>query len=188
VDVPPDHWAHDYIEVLFQNGCVAGCQADPPKYCPEAIMTRAESAVFVVRGLHGSGFMPPQPAEKIFEDVLLQEWFANWATQLWEDGYTAGCGVDPLVYCPFQEHTRAEGAVFFLRMQHGKAYVPPDAVGLFTDVLVDAWYARWAEAAYAEGLLPTCAEAPELRFCPEDPLDRAMAAFMMVQAKGLEVK
>jgi hypothetical protein len=26
---------------------------------------------------------------------------------------------------------------------------------------------------------------PELRFCPEDPLTRAVAAYMMVQAKDL---
>jgi hypothetical protein len=183
--VPLDHWAHDYIEALHQAGYIAGCSLDPPRYCPEEILDRAESAVFVVRGVHGAEFLPPQPTEPVFEDVPLQEWFADWTAQLWEDGYTAGCGVNPLVYCPFQEHTRAEGAVFFLRMQHGSDYAPPDAVGLFADVPMDAWYAGWVEAAYAAGLLPACEEAPELRVCPLDPLDRAMGAYMMFQAKGL---
>lgn len=185
VDVPFNHWAHDEIEVLYQAGYVAGCSADPLMYCPEATMTRAESAVFVERGIHGAGFMPADPRELVFNDVPLWEWFAKWATGLWEDGYTAGCGTDPLVYCPLQEHTRTEGAVFFLRMLHGAGYVPPDPVGLFADVDVSFWGAKWIEAAYGAELIPACETSPELRFCPDEPLTRAMGAYMMVQAKGL---
>jgi hypothetical protein len=154
-------------------------------YCPEATMTRAESAVFVERGIHGAGYLPPDPGAVVFDDVPLNEWFAKWATGLWENGYTAGCGTDPLVYCPLQEHTRTEGAVFFLRILHGAEYVPPDPVGLFSDVPVDFWGAKWIEAAYNAGLIPACEASPELRFCPDVPLDRAMAAYMMVQAKGI---
>ncbi|OGO19087.1 MAG: hypothetical protein A2Z14_04990 [Chloroflexi bacterium RBG_16_48_8] len=103
-------------------------------YCPERIMNRAESAVFVVRGVHGADFTPPDPAEKIFDDVALTEWYAKWAKQLWIDGYTAGCGTDPLTYCPLQEHTIAEGSVFYLRMKNGADYAPPDPTGMFADV------------------------------------------------------
>jgi hypothetical protein len=83
-----------------------------------------------------------------------------------------------------REHTRAEGSVFFLRIKNGVGYVPPPATGLFTDVDTSAWYAPWVEAAYVEGLLPACQDSP-LQFCPEDPLNRAWAAYMMVMAKGL---
>ena len=186
VDVPFDHWAHDEIEVLYQEGYVAGCSVDPLMYCPDQIMTRAESAVFVERGVHGAEYLPVQPSEQIFADVPLHEWFAKWATALWEDGYTEGCGTDPLMYCPLQEHTRAEGCVFFLRMMHGVDYVPPDPEGIFMDVPLDWWGTKWVEAAYSAGLIPACETDPELKFCPEDPLDRAMGATMMVQAKGLE--
>ncbi len=150
-------------------------------------MSRAESAVFVERGIHGGEYLPIQPTDQIFADVPLWEWFAKWSTALWNDGYTAGCGTDPLVYCPLQGHTRTEGCVFFLRMLNGTDYVPPDPQGIFTDVSVDWWGTKWIEAAYNAGLVPACEETPELRFCPDDPLDRAMAAYMMVQAKGLEV-
>jgi len=47
VDVPFDYWAYDEIEALYQEGYVAGCSTEPLMYCPEQIMTRAESAVFV---------------------------------------------------------------------------------------------------------------------------------------------
>jgi parallel beta-helix repeat protein len=186
-DVPFDHWAYDYIEALYQDGYVAGCSMDPLLYCPESILTRAESAVFVERGIHGADTLPDQPAQQLFDDVPLEEWFAKWTTALWDDGYTSGCGTDPLIYCPLQDHTRAEGSVFFLRMMHGMDYVPPDPVGLFADVPAEAWYADWVEAAFNAGIVPACETEPELRFCPEDPLDRAMAAYMMVQAKGLSI-
>ncbi len=55
------------------------------------------------------------------------------------------------------------------------------------DASVDYWGTKWIEAAYNAGLIPACEMEPELRFCPDDPLDRAMGAYMMVQAKGLEV-
>ncbi len=187
IDVPIDHWAHDYIEILHQQGYVAGCSADPLMYCPENTMTRGESAVFVERGIHGAGYLPADPTQVVFVDVPLSELYAKWATGLWNDGYTAGCGTDPLVYCPLQEHTRTEGTVFFLRMMNGAGYVPPDPSGTFTDVSVDFWGAKWIEAAYNAGLITACETSPPLKFCPDDPLDRAMAAYMMVHAKRLNV-
>jgi hypothetical protein len=187
VDVPLDHWAYDYIENLYQDGYVAGCNPDPLMYCPDATMTRAESAVFVERGIHGADYLPDQPTEQIFADVPLTEWFAKWATALWNDGYTAGCDTDPLIYCPLHGHTRAEGSVFFLRMMHGVDYVPPEPTGIFADAPITVWYAKWVEAAYAAGIIPACQTEPELLFCPEEALDRAMAAFMMVQSKGLDI-
>jgi hypothetical protein len=47
IDVPFDHPYHASIEALYQNGYVAGCNESPLMYCPERIMNRAESAVFV---------------------------------------------------------------------------------------------------------------------------------------------
>jgi hypothetical protein len=186
-DVPTDHWAHAYIEALYREGYVAGCSTSPLMYCPEKNMTRAESAVFVERGIHGADYLPADPETQVFDDVPIWEWFAKWASGLWDDGYTAGCATDPLAYCPLQEHTRTEGTVFFLRMLNGSGYVPPDPAGIFSDVTLDFWGAKWIEAAYNAGLIPACETVPDLRFCPDDPLDRALAAYMMVQAKGLTV-
>lgn len=186
-DVPFDHWAYDYIEVLYQGGYISGCGTDPLRYCPEDTMTRGEGAVFVLRGLMGEGYLPKQPNTLVFNDVALGDWYAKWAGDLWEGGYTAGCGTNPLIYCPNQGHTRAEGTVFYLRMLHGTEYVPPDPAGVFADVSLSYWGASWIEAAYEAGLIPACETSPELRFCPDDPLTRAMGAYMMVQAKGLEI-
>jgi len=184
-DVPSDHWAFHEIQALFEAGYVSGCSADPRLYCPEASMTRAESAVFVERGLHGGGFEPGLSPVQVFQDVLLDQWYARWAHALWVDGYTAGCGTDPLVYCPEVTHTRAEATVFFLRMLNGPDFTPlQPTAARFADVPLDTWYAPWVHAADDAGLILPCATEPDRRFCPEDPLTRSMAAYMMIQAKG----
>lgn len=188
VDVPNSHWAHEPIEALYQTGYIAGCSTNPLKYCPDATMTRSEGAVFVIRGTQGAGYLPPDPSSQIFTDVVLDSWAAKWASALWQQRFTAGCGTDPLTYCPDQGHTRAEGAVFYLRMLHGPDYQPPQPSGIFSDTPTTMWYARWIEQAYLSGILPPCETQPEMAACPNEPLTRAMAAYMMVMAKGIEVQ
>ncbi|MDF1500229.1 MAG: carboxypeptidase regulatory-like domain-containing protein [Anaerolineales bacterium] len=184
-DVPHDHWAYEQINALFDAGYVAGCSAEPRLYCPDNILNRAESSVFVLRGQYGNIPDPPYPPPETatFTDVASAFWGYGWIESLWADGFTAGCNTDPLMYCPDNQHTRAEGSVFFLRVKNGVDYQPPAPTGLLTDVDPEAWYAGWVEAAYNEEILPPCSEDP-LAFCPEDLLDRAWAAYMMVRAKG----
>ncbi len=186
-DVPPDHWAFDYIQLLYTEGYISGCSDEPLLYCPEATMTRSESAVFVERGVHGAAYIPQDPAEQIFADVTLDQWYSKWSAGLWIDGFTSGCGTDPLLYCPNQEHSIAEGTVFYLRMKYGTDYVPPNPFGIFNDVSTSAWFALWVEDAYSAGILLACQVSPELKACPDDPLTRAMGAYMMVKAKGLVI-
>jgi hypothetical protein len=189
-DVPAGHWAHNVIETLYFAGYVAGCQATPTRlYCPDNVLTRAESSVFVERGFHDGLTGPPYPppSTPTFADVPPSFWGFGWIESLWTDGLTAGCQASPTrLFCPNGQNNRAEGSVFFLRIKNGAAYQPPDPTGIFDDVNVTEWFARWAEDAYNQGLLPACQTSP-LRFCPNNPLDRAWAAYMLVQAKGLTV-
>jgi hypothetical protein len=70
-------------------------------------------------------------------------------------------------------------------MLNGSNYTPtPPPSGLFSDVDLSWWGAPWAEAAYTAGLIPACQTSPDLLFCPNQPLTRAWAAYIMVQAKG----
>ena len=165
-----------------------GCSTNPLMYCPDQTMNRGESAVFVERGIHSATYDPPAPMTQVFADLALDSWAANWVNGLWQDQYTTGCGTNPLIYCPWQGHTRAEGCVFYLRVLNGATFDPPQPGGqTFSDVPLDAWYAKWVQAAYGAGLITACQSTPELRFCPDDPLTRALAAYMMVQAKGLSI-
>ena len=46
-DVPPNSFAADWIEELSREGVTAGCA--PGKYCPTALLSRAQIATFLVR-------------------------------------------------------------------------------------------------------------------------------------------
>jgi hypothetical protein len=187
-DVPHGHPYFADIEWLYRRGFTAGCAMNPLRYCPDATMNRAESAVFVERGVHGASYDPPMPSSQVFGDLPLDSWAARWVNGLWVDQYTAGCATNPLMYCPWQGHTRAEGTVLYLRMMHGPGYMPPEPTQQrFVDVPLGTWYAKWVEAAYDVNLISACQSSPELRFCPDDPLSRGLAAYMMFQAKLVPV-
>jgi hypothetical protein len=183
----PNHPDWPYVQTLYDNGYVAGCSTDPPLYCPYDTMNRAQASVFVERGAHSATYTPATPGSPPFDDVPLGMWFTNWVDGLKTDGYTAGCSLDPPLYCPTRGNTRAEGAVFFERMLHGPTYSPPDpTIQVYGDVPLGSWYAPWVTAAYDDGLLEPCDDgvSPPL-YCPMDPLTRGQAARMMVRAKGL---
>jgi hypothetical protein len=55
VDVPVGNPFAPWIEEFFNRGMTSGCQASPPAFCPDAPTTRAQIAVFLVRGF-GFGF------------------------------------------------------------------------------------------------------------------------------------
>lgn len=59
VDVPQNHWAVAWINQLYTEGVTGGCSTAPLRYCPDAVVTRAQMAVFLVRVIHGSTFTPP---------------------------------------------------------------------------------------------------------------------------------
>jgi hypothetical protein len=44
--VPTTHWAAKWIEALAAEGITGGCGSG--NYCPEAVVTRAQMAVFLV--------------------------------------------------------------------------------------------------------------------------------------------
>ncbi len=112
-DVPPDHWAYTYINILSANGITSGCAINPPDFCPNDPATRAQMAVFLLRGIHGGAYSPPPATGAVFADVPVTHWAAAWIEQLYAEGITGGCGGGN--YCPDQNVTRAEMAVLLVR-------------------------------------------------------------------------
>ncbi|PWB76534.1 MAG: hypothetical protein C3F07_03580, partial [Anaerolineales bacterium] len=58
-DVPTTYWAWNYIERLYNSGVTGGCTTNPLNYCPDSTVTRAQMAVFLLKGIHGSSYSPP---------------------------------------------------------------------------------------------------------------------------------
>jgi len=182
-DVSTGYWAWNFIERLFSAGITGGCNVSPPSYCPEATVTRAQMAVFLLRGIHGSSYSPPMLADNTgFGDVSTTYWAAAWIKQLAADGITGGCGSGN--YCPESPVTRAQMAVFLLRSKHGAGYNPP-AVGVstgFDDVPPTSWAAAWIKQLVAEGITAGCGSG---NYCPDAPVTRAQMAVFLVRTFGL---
>jgi hypothetical protein len=53
-DVPTTHPFFPFIEALAAAGITGGCSTTPPRYCPDAVVTREQMAAFIARalGLH----------------------------------------------------------------------------------------------------------------------------------------
>jgi hypothetical protein len=188
-DVPLNHWAYDYIISLYEDGYIAGCETDPERlFCPRNTMNRAESSVFIVRGLHPDipGYIPPTPTVQYFDDVPIgadEKWYSKWVTELNVRGFTSGCNEDPPLFCPEEGHIRAEATVFYIRMLYGPKYEPVDTGDqIYNDVTPDNWYSRWINAAHEAGLIQPCqTDMENMLFRPEDDLSRDEAACMMYQ-------
>ena len=173
-DVSPDYWAFDFIGKLADSGITAGCGGD--NYCPEDPVTRAQMAVFLVRGIHGSGFNPPPATGNTFLDVGASAFAAAFIEQFFLDGITSGCGGNN--YCPGDQVTRAQMAVFLLRAKYGADYIPPPPSGVFGDVDLAYWAVAWIEQLAAEGITSGCGGG---NYCPNDPVTRAQMAVFLVR-------
>jgi hypothetical protein len=175
VDTPPGHWAYRWVETIFHHGITQGC--GPESYCPEASITRAEMAIFLLRSKHGAAWAPPASTGTVFSDVPIDYWAGDYIEALAAEGITLGCAVNQ--YCPEALVTRAEMALFLLRTTHGSAWVPPAPTGtVFTDVPLGHWAGNFIEALAAEGITLGCAAG---LYCPAGNVTRAEIAIFLTR-------
>ncbi len=190
---------HDHIQALYDAGITSGTSINPPLFSPEAVIDRAHYAVFLLRAAFGRDYDPSHATLNIFnnDDWSIQPDYKKWAEGLYQAGITSGCQADPLMFCPNEELTRLDAVIFALRIKFniydelgnlGFAYTPPAAKGTILVDMTDQGYygTAWAEAAYANHLLPACGfKGGKPLFCPDEPVTRAWAAYIIVEAKNL---
>ena len=118
LDVGASDFAANFIEQLFLDGITSGCAIN--NYCPDAEVTRAQMAVFLLKAKYGAHYVPsPQVCVLIyppmcgFSDVDSSYFSAAWIEQLAAEGITSGCGNGN--FCPNDPVTRAQMAVFLVR-------------------------------------------------------------------------
>jgi PKD repeat protein len=138
-----------------------GCAVD--RYCPNAMVTRAQMASFLARALD-----LPATSQDFFTDdeTSIHEADIN---RLAAAGITSGCAAHR--YCPGVNVTRQEMASFLVRAFH----FPGTTRDFFTDdesSIHESDINRLAAAGVTTGCAPG-------RFCPRDPVSRGqMAAFL----------
>ena len=141
----------DWIEELAGEGITAGCGGGD--YCPLSPVTREQMAVFLLKAEHGASHTPPA-CTGVFPDVPCPSLFAPWIEELAAEGVTVGCGAGN--FCPADPVSRAQMAVFLLKVEHGSAYTPPACVPVFADVACPSLFADWIEELFAEGITAGC--------------------------------
>ena len=187
-DVPVSHLFYVFIENLFHNGVTVGYTDG--NYHPGDSITRAQMAVFVLKGKFGSSHVPPPATGTVFGDVSIGTFAASWIEELAALQITAGCAGGN--YCPDEPVTRGQMAAFLLKTEHGSGYAPPACAGAFADVPCPGSpgfpYSDWIEQLYAEAITAGCSTAPPgglPSYCPASPNTRGEMAVFIVKTFGL---
>ena len=163
-------------------GVMPGCDAAAFLFCPTDLVTRADMAGYILRAVHGAGFVPA-PYAGAFADVAAGDYNADYIQSFYDEGYTAGCGGGN--FCPDAVHTRGQTAVFILKGEHGPDYAPPacGTTHVFDDVPCPATpqapFGDWIGQLYLEGITAGCGGNS---FCPTAGIPNQQMATFLVRA------
>ncbi len=182
-DVPESNPFYKYVETALHNGITAGCGSG--NYCPASNTTRAQMAVFLLKGEHGGTYAPPACAATVFTDVPCPGGTnVNWVNQLAAEGITGGCGGGN--YCPGSPVSRGSMAVFLLKGEHGGAYVAPACSStVFTDEPCPGGpFVDWVNQLVAEGITAGCGGG---NYCPNATVTRGQMAVFLTKTFLLQL-
>ena len=112
-DVPCASPYAGWVEQLAAEGITGGCGGG--EYCPDAAVTRAQMAAFILKTEHGAGYVPPA-CTGLFADVPCPSLFADWVERMRAEGITSGCQASPPDYCPESAVSRGQMAVFLTKL------------------------------------------------------------------------
>jgi hypothetical protein len=122
---------------------------------------------------------------KNFSDVSGNSPYWPYIEGIFAVNITGGCATNPTtMYCPANNVTRAEMAVFLLKAIEGGAYTPPVVGGStgFADVPTSSPYAAWIKELAARGIVSGCGGG---NYCPDAAVTRAqMSVFLLVGEHG----
>ena len=105
-DVPKDSWMFKWVQKAYELGITKGCGNG--NFCPNASVTKAQMAVFMVRqALGGDDFS--YNTTPYFKDVPSTHWAFKWVQKAYELGLAKPCDNNGN-FCPNQNVTRADMA------------------------------------------------------------------------------
>lgn len=190
-------YADPFIHGLASDDVTAGCGAG--SFCADTDLMRSEAAVWLLRGLEGGDYSPPNATGLIFTDVTPMTYAADFIEELANRGITVGspvCSGAPgppyPTYCPDDPTSRADLAEFLLLSTEAPGYDPPACLmpdaRTFTDVPWDHPACKYIEDAASKGLVfgsrlcSTVPGPPFSTYCPDTPVSRADMSVHAVMA------
>jgi RHS repeat-associated protein len=180
-DVPAGAPNQKEIEAIYPN-VTSGCSTSPLSYCPGANITRGQMAVFLLRAKEGPAYAPPACTTPIFADVPCSHPFVTWIQEIYRRGITGGCGTNPLVYCPDNNVTNSQMAVFVIATL---GISPPAcATAPFADLPCTAFAASFIAEEARRQITSGCGGG---NFCPNNLVTRGDMAGLLVRAFDIPV-
>ena len=180
-DVAPDFWGWRFVEAIENAGVTGGCGSG--NFCPAAVVSRGQMAVFLLRAAEGPTYTPPACTVPSFSDVPCSDPLAPWIEELVRRGVTAGCGGGK--YCPAGRVTREQMSVFLLVALEGSGFRPPACTApLFDDVPCSSPFAPWIHELVARGITAGCGNGD---FCPTAQVSRGQMAVFLATTFALPV-
>ena len=117
-----------------------------------------------------------------FTDVSPSSFYFDAANILYTRGITGGCAANPLKYCPNENITREQMAVFIVISIEGSSNFTYTGTPYFTDVPPTYPFFRFIQKLKDLGITSGCSAT---QFCPDAPITRSqMAAFLIAARYG----
>ncbi len=162
------------INRIAQLGITVGCATQPEaRYCPDAHVTRAQMAAFLLRSIGQPN--PQANGVNPFSDVPEDVWYTKYALRLAQMGVDTGENGE---WRPNDPLTRLEMAHWLTQMfDHITPATSPQ--GLFGDVDSEHWAV--VEGLYHVGVTKGCSAQP-LLYCADQSVTRAQMASFIIRA------
>ena len=115
-----------------------------------------------------------------FVDVSSTDLFLPAIDLLWESSVTSGCQASPPGYCPNDNITLGQMAVFVVRSVMGSDNFTYTTTPYFTDVPASHQFFQWIQKMQDLGIAVAC--APN-QYCPETPVTRGLMAILIIRGR-----
>jgi hypothetical protein len=175
-DVSLTHPFIDHITLLARAGVTSGCAAG--RYCPDAMISRGQTAVFLARALIGDSFLFEGNA--LFSDVPPAHPYFRYVQKLAELRIMFGCSGS--TYCTDSPVTRGEFAEILVRAALSVPALRPfpyPGVPYFTDVPATHRYFSSVQKMRQLGITSGCSASA---YCVDAPVTRGQASVFVVRA------
>lgn len=158
------------------------------------LVPNGDQAVWTARGFQSDGTGVLGYAflhDAIFNDVRYGHYAKAEVDAMYHNQITTRCSSNPPhpppVYCPLENVTRAQMAVFIGRRLHVPGWGPPNITSIFPDVSngpnpPQHPFRDWIMQTYNDGIMGQCPTSPG-NFCPDIPITREEMAQVLLRAK-----
>jgi hypothetical protein len=117
---------------------------------------------------------------QVFNDVPPSAYYFDAANLLYTYGITNGCSSPPLDFCPLEDVTRAQMAIFIVRSVWGSTPYTAPTTQKFVDVPPGSFGYTEIQELAALGITNGCAAN---MFCPNDNITREQMAVFIINAR-----